>query len=51
MFDHRLVGGLFSIDNARNFRELQAHGYLRWYFSPQPPDASDPAPITPFYQY
>lgn len=45
------VGGLFSIDNARNFRELQAHGYLRWYFSPQPPDASDPAPITPFYQY
>jgi len=45
------VGGLFSIDNARNFRELQAHGYLRWYFSPQPPDASDPAPIAPFYQY
>ncbi|MDP3295640.1 MAG: cellulose synthase subunit BcsC-related outer membrane protein [Nevskia sp.] len=45
------VGGLFSIDNARNFRELQAHGYLRWYFSPQPPEATDPAPILPFYQY
>ena len=45
------VGGLVSIDNARNFRELQAHGYLRWYFSPQPPEATDPAPILPFYQY
>lgn len=45
------VGGLFSIDNARNFRELQAHGYLRWYFSAQPPEATDPAPILPFYQY
>lgn len=45
------VGGLFSIDNARNYRELQAHGYLRWYFSPQPPEATDPAPILPFYQY
>ena len=45
------VGGLFSIDNARNFRELQAHGYLRWYFAAQPPEATDPTPILPFYQY
>ncbi|MGQ0619705.1 MAG: cellulose synthase subunit BcsC-related outer membrane protein [Panacagrimonas sp.] len=45
------VGGLFSVDNARDFRELQAQGYIRYYFSGLPLTARDPEPIAPFYQY
>lgn len=51
MAERVTVGGLFSVDNARDFRELQAQGYLRYYFSDQPPSASIPDPIAPFYQY
>lgn len=45
------VGGLFAVDNARDFREVQAQGYVRYYFTDQPRQAFEPDPIKPFYQY
>lgn len=45
------VGGLFAVDNARDFREVQAQGYVRYYFVDQPRQAFQPDPIKPFYQY
>ncbi|WP_420467924.1 cellulose synthase subunit BcsC-related outer membrane protein [Panacagrimonas sp.] len=45
------VGGLMSVDNARDFREVQALAYLRYYFTDQPRRAFEPDPVKPFYQY
>ncbi|MDB5987949.1 MAG: bscS [Nevskia sp.] len=44
------IGGQFGVDNARNYRELQLNGYLRYYFDEQLvllPQA--PTPILPIY--
>jgi hypothetical protein len=44
------LGGQFGVDNARNYRELQLNGYLRYYFDEQSsltPHA--PMPILPIY--
>jgi cellulose synthase operon protein C len=43
------IGGLFGVDNARNYREMQLLGYFRYYFEPQSFQAASAISVKPFY--
>jgi tetratricopeptide (TPR) repeat protein len=43
------VGGLFGVDNARDYREMQLVGYIRYYFDPQLQVPATVSPVKPFY--
>lgn len=45
------IGGLMSLDNAKDFNESLAFGYVRYWFSAQPRVASPPNPIRPYFSY
>jgi len=45
------IGASLGFDNARDYNETSALGYLRYWFYPQRIAVSPPAPVQPYYNY
>jgi hypothetical protein len=46
-----IAGARFGVDNARDYEEAQALGYIRFNFSGQRSVATPPATLMPFYDF
>lgn len=46
-----VVGARFGVDNARDYEEAHALGYMRYSFSGQRSVSNPPAPLLPYYDF